>query len=53
MERHVVSSGAVEARGAGTVLRGTIGQPIVGLISNLSLTIGQGFWYRGNHMLST
>lgn len=52
IERHVVSSGAVEARGAGMVLRGTIGQSIVGLTSNSSVTIGQGFWYGGKSTLS-
>ncbi|MDW8012951.1 MAG: hypothetical protein RMJ47_08260 [Bacteroidota bacterium] len=47
LERQVVSSGAVQARGAGIVLQGTIGQPIIGLTSGSSVTIGQGFWYRG------
>ncbi|MDW8075994.1 MAG: hypothetical protein RMK00_09540 [Bacteroidota bacterium] len=53
MERHVVSSGAVEARGAGIVLRGTIGQPIIGLTRGSPITIGQGFWYRGAGVLGT
>ncbi|MCS7000805.1 MAG: hypothetical protein NZ481_08005 [Candidatus Kapabacteria bacterium] len=52
LEQQVVSSGAVQARGAGIVLRGTIGQPIVGLTGNASVTIGQGFWYRSKGTLS-
>jgi parallel beta-helix repeat protein len=44
LKRSVLSNGAVQAAGDGLVLRGTIGQSLVGTPQGSSLTANTGFW---------
>ena len=47
--RQVLGSGASEAAGGGVSLRGTLGQPVVGAVSDSGgdVKLGQGFWGLG------
>jgi hypothetical protein len=45
LRSYVISSGSVEASGDGYVLRGTVGQPIIGMASAPTMTLHSGFWY--------
>lgn len=48
--RSVVSGGASDATGVVT-LRATLGQPVVGIVTNSSgnVVLGQGFWHGSPH----
>ena len=41
----LVSGGATEASGGGLIVRGSLGQPVVGVTSVSGLEAGQGFWF--------
>jgi hypothetical protein len=43
--REVLSGGASDAAGVGVTLRGTLGQPAVGVLSDGEVALGQGFWH--------
>ncbi len=43
--REVFAAGYTEAVVDGVVLRGTLGQPFVGLNRNDGVALGHGFWY--------
>ena len=44
--REVLSGGASECGAPGVSLRGTLGQPLVGVVSGSgAVTLGQGFWH--------
>jgi len=47
--RRVLGGGASNAATAGVILRGTLGQPVVGLVTGEStdIALGQGFWLGG------
>jgi hypothetical protein len=48
LPRQVLSGGASGATAAGGVsLRATLGQPVVGVVSDGDVTLGQGFWHGG------
>ncbi len=47
----VVSSGATEASGGDYALRGTVGQPVVGLTADATHHLWQGFWYARGALL--
>jgi hypothetical protein len=44
LPREVLGGGAADAAVGGTTLRATLGQPVVGVVSGGSVTLGQGFW---------
>jgi hypothetical protein len=44
LPRAVLASGAVSSVGTGWQLRGTIGQPLINLVSRTGLQMSQGFW---------
>ncbi len=44
---HVIAGGGGESASASHTLMGTIGQPLVGQIGNLSYTLRSGFWHSG------
>jgi hypothetical protein len=46
--RHVISSGLTSASGGATSLAGTLGQPVIGAVSESNTTLFQGFWFGGN-----
>jgi hypothetical protein len=46
--RWVISSGATEAASGDISLNATLGQPIIGEVSNGEVTLGQGYWYGGD-----
>lgn len=41
----VVGAGATEASGGGLTARGTVGQPVIGLVGSTTTENGQGFWF--------
>ncbi|HEY76521.1 MAG TPA: hypothetical protein G4O00_10125 [Thermoflexia bacterium] len=43
--REVLGSGASAASAEGVSLRGTLGQPVVGVVSAEEVSLGQGFWH--------
>jgi hypothetical protein len=45
MNRNVLAAGAVDAANADFHVAGTLGQPLIGMISTLHRTTSQGFWY--------
>jgi len=45
LSRWVLSGGIGDSTAEGITLRTTLGQPVVGAISNGDITIGQSFWY--------
>ena len=47
LARWALSGGASDSTAGAVSLRGTLGQPVVGAVSNGSITLGQGFWYGG------
>jgi len=46
--RWVLSGGATDAAEGVVSLRGTLGQPVVGVASNGEIKLGQGFWFGGD-----
>jgi hypothetical protein len=46
--REVLGAGASESAATGLSLRGTLGQPVVGMVSSSGgeVTVGQGFWHQ-------
>ena len=50
LPRWVLSSGASDSVAGDTVLRATLGQPVVGLVASGDgqVTLGQGFWHGGS-----
>ena len=52
MPRWVLSSGATDSSGGEVTLQGTLGQPVVGVVSSGDVTLGQGFWYGGDRSAS-
>jgi hypothetical protein len=42
--REVLSGGASASSAPGLSLRATLGQPVVGTVSDWPVTLGQGFW---------
>lgn len=47
LPRWVLGGGASDAAGGYATLRGTLGQPVVGVVSGGATTLGQGFWLGG------
>ena len=49
--RWVLSGGASDAAAGDLALRATLGQPMVGVVTNGGgdVTLGQGFWHRGGY----
>ena len=49
--RSVVSGGASDSTGVGSTLRATLGQPVVGIVTNAGgdIVLGQGFWHGGSY----
>ena len=47
--RWVVSGGASDSSNGDVALRATLGQPVVGIVTNAGggITLGQGFWHGG------
>ena len=45
--REVVAGGASDATAGSVILRATLGQPVVGVISGGDVSLGQGFWFGG------
>jgi hypothetical protein len=45
LARNVLSAGAVSAAGTLFRIQGTIGQPVIGLTQQTSVSASQGFWY--------
>jgi len=45
--REVVAGGATDSTAGSAILRATLGQPVVGVISGGDVTLGQGFWPGG------
>jgi hypothetical protein len=52
LERWVLGGGATDSVSGGVGLRGTLGQPFVGVVSTGDIDLAQGFWAtaRGNIM---
>ena len=50
LPRWVLSGGASDASGGDMIVRATLGQPVVGLVTNGGgdVALGQGFWSGGN-----
>ena len=48
LPRWVISGGATVADSGGIHLNATLGQPVVGVVSNAEVTLGQGFWVGGS-----
>lgn len=46
--RWVLGGGASDATAGDTTLRATLGQPMVGVVSDGNVTLGQGFWHGGS-----
>jgi len=48
--RHVLGGGGSDSAADGVALRGTLGQPVVGVVtgSRGDITLGQGFWLGGS-----
>jgi hypothetical protein len=44
LPRWVLGSGVSDSAGGGATLRATLGQPVVGVVSNGDIALGQGFW---------
>ena len=42
--RWVMGGGASDSAAGGAALRGTLGQPVVGVVTGGDVTLGQGFW---------
>lgn len=45
--REVLGGGASDAAAGGVSLRAMLGQPVAGLVSGGTVTVGQGFWHGG------
>ena len=49
LHRSVVGNGAVASEGAGALVRGTVGQPLIGSSRIAQMACFSGFWYRAEH----
>jgi hypothetical protein len=47
LPRQVLGSGASDSTAGDVSLRATLGQPVVGVVSQGEVTLAQGFWYGG------
>ena len=47
LPRQVLGGGASDSTAGEVSLRATLGQPVVGVVSEGEVTLGQGFWYGG------
>lgn len=45
LPRWVLGSGATDATAGNVALRGTLGQPVVGVVSGGDVSLGQGIWH--------
>ena len=45
LPRWVLGGGAADSAAGNVTLRGTLGQPVVGVVSGGDITLGQGFWH--------
>jgi hypothetical protein len=48
LPRWAISSGATDASNGDITLNATLGQPVVGEVSDGEVTLGQGYWYGGS-----
>lgn len=48
LPRWVFGSGGTNSIGGSLTLRASLGQPVVGIVSNGEVTLGQGFWPGGS-----
>lgn len=48
LSRWVLGGGASKSTGGDTTVQASLGQPIVGAVSNGNVTLGQGFWHGGS-----
>ena len=48
LPRWVLGGGASNAAASGVTLRATLGQPLVGIVSGVDITLAQGFWHGGS-----
>ena len=51
LPRWVLSGGASDSTAGEVSIRGTLGQPFVGVVSNEQVTLGQGFWHGGSESI--
>ena len=49
----VVSAGATEVSAGGVVVRGTVGQSVIGVVQGVGQSVSQGFWYGSWTNIST
>lgn len=47
LSRWVLGSGSSDSSAGDATIRGTIGQPVVGVVTTGNITLGQGFWLGG------
>ena len=49
LPRQVLGGGGTESAAGDVVLRGTLGQPVIGSVSGGDVALGQGFWHGGGY----